>query len=64
MFGEANKYSAQVMKMSKEFAEHPQILYWRGKIFYYLGNEDLSKKHFQVALKFDPDMQECKNCMK
>lgn len=64
MFAEANKYSADVMKQSDEFANHPRLLCWRGKVLYYNGNEVLGKKHFQQALNFDPDLTECQRCMK
>ena len=47
MFDEANKYSADIMKQSEEFANHPRLLCWRGKVLYYNGNEVLGKKHFQ-----------------
>lgn len=64
MFDEANTYSAEVMKQSTEYANHPRLLCWRGKVLYYNGNEPLGKKHFVQALNFDPDLAECQKCMK
>lgn len=58
-FDEANKFSADIMKQSDEFANHPRLLCWRGKVLYYNGNEVLGKKHFQQALNYDPDLAEC-----
>lgn len=46
LFDDANKFSAEVMKQSDEFANHPRLLCWRGKVLYYNGNEVLGKKHF------------------
>lgn len=64
LFDDANKFSADVMKQSDEFANHPRLLCWRGKVLYYNGNEVLGKKHFQQALNYDPDLAECQKCMK
>lgn len=46
-FDEANKYSADIMKESDEWANHPRLLCWRGKVLYYNGNEVLGQKHFK-----------------
>jgi hypothetical protein len=44
-FEEANTYSAQVMKMDGDLPNNPRILFWRGRILIYSGNEVLGKKH-------------------
>lgn len=43
---------------------HPRILYWRGKVLAYCGNEALAKKHFTQALQMDPDLKECQQMIK
>lgn len=63
-FDEANKYSADIMKESDEWANHPRLLCWRGKVLYYNGNEVLGQKHFKQALSFDPDLTECQKGLK
>ena len=45
-FDEAHKFSGDAMKQSDEFANHPRLLCWRGKVLYYNGNEVMGKKHF------------------
>ena len=58
-FEEANTYSAKLMKMAGEISNNPQILFWRGRVLIYNGNEVLGKKHLVQAMNFDPDLKEC-----
>jgi len=55
----AKKYSRSVMKESSEFADHPRLLFWRGKVLYYAGDEEQALKNFRQALNYDPDFSEC-----
>ena len=49
---EAIDYST---KLQNQFIEHPEFLYWRGKLLYLNGNVDLGKKYIREALNKDPD---------
>ena len=55
-FDEANKYSAECMKKDS-LCNNPKILFWRGRILIYTGNELMGKKHFVQALNYDPDLK-------
>jgi predicted Zn-dependent protease len=44
-FEEANTYSAQVMKLSSNLANNPQLLCTRGKVLIYTGADVIGKKH-------------------
>lgn len=63
LFDEANQFSAQCMK-KESLCNNPKILYVRGKVLMYTGNEIAGKKHFTQALNFDPDLKECQVAIK
>lgn len=44
-FSEANTYSAALMKREQAICNNPMILFWRGRVLIYNGNEVLGKKH-------------------
>lgn len=48
-YDDAVKYSAELMKREM-LCNNPKIVFWRGKILLYTGNEPLAKKHFTQAL--------------
>ena len=58
-FEEASTYSAQVMKLSTNLANNPQLLCTRGKVLIYTGADVIGKKHLTQAMNFDPDLKEC-----
>lgn len=37
-------------KVQSQFIEHPDFLFWRGRIFLYNGQTDMGKKHIRQAL--------------
>lgn len=42
-------------KVQNQFIEHPEFLFWRGRILIYNGQVDIGKKHIKQALNIDPD---------
>lgn len=42
-------------KVQNQFIEHPEFLFWRGRILIYNGQLDIGKKHIKQALNIDPD---------
>lgn len=42
-------------KVQNKFIEHPDFLFWRGRILIYNGQLDMGKKHIKQALSIDPD---------
>jgi predicted Zn-dependent protease len=49
---EAIEYSS---KLQTQFIDHPEYLYWRGKLLIYNANLDMGKKYIREALNKDPD---------
>jgi len=42
-------------KVQQKFIEHPEFLFWRGRILLYNGQLEMGKKHLKQALQIDPD---------
>ena len=63
-FSEANTFSAALMKREHAICNNPMILFWRGRVLIYNGNEVLGKKHLVQAMNFDPDLKQCQAVIK
>jgi DnaJ homolog subfamily C member 7 len=62
--GKSDEALSMASMMLRSYANNPEFLVLKGRLHYYTGAIEVSKKHFMEALRLDPDFQPAKVMMR